>query len=1083
MTGRRLFVRLHMRTLILLGVLICLAIFHEYFTQNLGDGGKVIEIINKAGRQRMYCQRINFLAENLVHRGDTLGKKEMKDIINRVQSVHNELISIRESIIDKHELINKIDTLMYATPDTLDSHLTSFLSAAQTLSNAQTVSDKEKKVAEYLRNNANSALLIKLEKAVEIYTELLTARLSTIHWFDKYDLAIIIAIICIAWVFVVFPFNKELQEEMRKNEEIMPRLHLLSFVAEKTQNTVIITDVNGETLWVNSAFTELTGYTLEEMKGKRPGSVLMSEKTNKDVLAAINEAMEYKKPYNNEILNKTKDGREYWTQLHIDPIFDENNVLTGFLSVEFDITEHRAAEKKISTTAELLQQLMENIFIGVLVEDEKRTVTYVNSSLCTMFQLPLTTKEAIGDNCVHTIAQARILFGNPDTFMERINEILTNRTVVYDEQLSLSDGRFFERTYVPIQPYESVEWNMWLYRDITQRKVSEEALRKSEASLQKAHTIAKLASFETEADGVRDYWSSNPSVAFGFSEPLDMDGLNLKKLVSDDVYNEIVKAWSNAVLTHQPFDIDFPLKHDNGTIHYVRCIGEPVFDENGRYIKMLGIVQNITEEKRAEIEIVKAKEESERANRAKSAFLSSMTHELRTPLNAIIGFSQILQEDEAIPHKQRGFISAMYKSGQHLHAMINDVLDMSKIEADKLEFLYEPFSLDEIVDDLASIFSLKSAQKSISFYVIKDSVLPKYIVGDKKRLKQVCINLIGNSVKFTQKGFIEFSVKKISEYEHEESKAVEILFAVKDTGKGIPKDRLPTIFEPFSQVESLHSEGTGLGLAISSRIIRGMGGNITVMSEEDKGTEFAFTLRFKYYEKAKREAESEKHLIVSGIKNEHVPTVLLVDDIESNLLVHKALLRRVGFDCLMTQSATSAISIAKESKPDIIITDVMMAGKNGIQMVQEIRNEEWGRDIPIIALTANGRAYKKDEMLVQGFSEFIVKPFRMDELFKAIEHCSDIQFVWKSKIADEKIPLTQNEQIDAVMQFIDSLDNEMSTNIKEAIEFQYFDKIEQMLSAVPIQEKEKHQFAYEHLLHAAKEADFTMMIKLSEAMV
>jgi len=726
---------------------------------------------------------------------------------------------------------------------------------------------------------------------------------------------------------------------------------------------------------------------------------------------------------------------------------------------------------------------MENIFIGVLVEDERRNVTYANSSLCTMFQLPLSPKEVIGDNYVHTASQAKSLFGDSDKFMERIDEILNNRAVVYDEQLLLKDGRFFERTYVPIQPYKSAEWNMWLYRDITQRKLSEEALRKSESSLQKAHSIAKLASFETAADGKQDYWSSNPGIAFGYSDGLEMQGLNLKKLVSDAVYGEIVKSWSDSVISRQPFDIDFPIVHDDGTIHYVRCICEPIYDDNGRYIKMLGIVQNITENKRAELEILKAKEESERANRAKSAFLSSMTHELRTPLNAIIGFSQILQEDQAIPYKQREFISAMYKSGQHLHAMINDVLDMSKIEADKLEFLYEPLSLEDIVDDLISIFSLKSAQKNINFYVIKDSHLPKYIIGDKKRLKQVCINLIGNSVKFTQKGFIEFSVKKISDYELEDSRSVEILFTVKDTGKGIPIDRLPTIFEPFSQVESLHSEGTGLGLAISSRIIKGMGGNISVWSEVGKGTEFAFTLRFQYYDIGKTSVAAGVQRIVSGIKNEYKPTVLLVDDIESNLLVHKALLKRVGFECLMARSAATAITIAKEAKPDIIITDIMMADKNGIQMVQELRNEEWSKHIPIIALTANGRSYKKDEMLTKGFSEFIVKPFRMEELFNAIEHCSEIEFVWESKSDGEGIEHNQNEQIESVLQFIDSLDIEMSTDIKEAIESQYFDKLEQLLFAVPLNEREKYQTAYNYLLHAAKEANFTMMIKLTEAMV
>lgn len=1076
-------IRFHLRTLVMLCVFALVAVSYEYYTHSIRDDKSIATIINKAGKQRMYSQRIAFLADIVIRTHDSLAKKELMHAIDSMRSSHHQLLSIRNAIAKEYPGSEVIDSIYFKKPDTLDHHIITFIDATEKFVFLSESHMKEASVyAEYIRTNARGTLLNKLDKAVNTLSAVMTKNPEDVHWFDKFDLPMIVIVICVVWLLAVFPFNKKLTEEMKNTEDVLPRLHLLSFVAEKTQNTVIIANVNGEILWVNPAFTRLTGFTLDEVLGKRPGSLLFSKNTDEKVIAEIAEAMKNKMPYSNEILNITKDGREYWTQLHIDPIFDENNVHTGFLSVEFDITEHRAAEKKVSATAELLEQLMENILVGVLVEDEHRKVAYVNSSLCNIFQLTVSPKEVIGGDCVEGAERAKERFVNPEEFIIRINELIKNREAVFDELLMLSDGRFFERTYVPIEPNEGVEWSMWLYRDVTQRKLSEEALRKSESTLQRAHLIAKLASFETPADGKRDYWSSNPGIAFGFTEGVEFQNVNLKKLVTQDVFDKIVSAWMHAIKTGVTFDMEFPVVHPDGSVHYSRCIGEPVFDDKGTYVKMLGIVQDITEKKLAELETLKAKEESERANRAKSAFLSSMTHELRTPLNAIIGFSQILQQDTSIPQKQREFISAMYNSGQHLLVMINDVLDMSKIEADKLEFQNESLSLNELLDDMVAIFSLKAAQKNINFYVIRDTSLPKYVLGDKKRLKQVCINLIGNSVKFTQKGFIEFSIKKIIEIGEDEGTSVDVMFSVKDTGKGIPEERIPNIFEPFSQVEALHSEGTGLGLAISSRIVQEMGGTMSVKSEVGKGSEFSFSLRMPVIEKPLQMLSRSSDFVVTGLKGERKASVLLVDDIESNLLVHKALLRRVGFDCVMAQSADEAIAVAKSFSPDIIITDIMMPEKNGIELLKEIRSEEWGKRIPVIALTANAQAYNKDEMIAYGFNEFIVKPFRMEKLFESIEHCSDIRFQWEMRASSSEMSYSEGEQVEAVAEFIASLQPEVITKITEAIEYQFFDKIEKMLLELPLPETEKLKFGYEYLLHGAKDANFAMMIKLTEMM-
>lgn len=239
------------------------------------------------------------------------------------------------------------------------------------------------------------------------------------------------------------------------------------------------------------------------------------------------------------------------------------------------------------------------------------------------------------------------------------------------------------------------------------------------------------------------------------------------------------------------------------------------------------------------LQLENAREAADEANRTKSTFLSNMTHELRTPLNAILGFAQILSKDPIIPEKQKGFLEVMYRSGNHLLAMINDVLDISKIEVGRMDLHIEDFSIHDLFDDIYGMFLLRCKEKNLTINLNFDSSVPHFVRADAKHLRQVLINFVSNALKFTEKGGIFLSIEQISKENSEH-----LRFSVRDTGRGVPKDQQQIIFEPFRQVAGTYSEGTGLGLAISSRIVQLMGGEIIIESKVGIGSTFSFEIPF-----------------------------------------------------------------------------------------------------------------------------------------------------------------------------------------------------------------------------------------------
>ncbi len=420
------------------------------------------------------------------------------------------------------------------------------------------------------------------------------------------------------------------------------------------------------------------------------------------------------------------------------------------------------------------------------------------------------------------------------------------------------------------------------------------------------------------------------------------------------------------------------------------------------------ILRDISQQLMIEDALTGAKNSAESANALKSEFLANMSHELRTPLNAVLGFTQLLSTDKNLTEGQLEKIDIISRSGEHLLSLINDILDISKIEAGKLELHNTVFSLKQFIGDIREMFSLRCKKNGLSLYVEFAGDIPEMVRGDLGKLRQVIINLVGNAVKFTKEGGIGILVGVENG---------EIKFSVTDSGKGIPSNEIEMIMQPFTQSSVTDNEGgTGLGLAISSRFIQMMGGKLTVQSELGKGSTFTFSLFLP--ESHEKPAEAESEMVAIAVKKGAEVTALIVDDKELNRLVLKEMLVTAGFITIEVENGKIAVELARDIKPQIIFMDIKMPVMDGYEAMRLIKGNDANKSIRIFALTASAFTNDEEKILASGFDGFLAKPFKRSSLFGLIKEKSGIALEY------EKAPAAQS----TVVPEFDTLDFAYASN-------------------------------------------------------
>ena len=425
------------------------------------------------------------------------------------------------------------------------------------------------------------------------------------------------------------------------------------------------------------------------------------------------------------------------------------------------------------------------------------------------------------------------------------------------------------------------------------------------------------------------------------------------------------------------FVANYPLTIIDGELTDVLFNGSVYKDSSGNILGAVVVARDITEQKNIEKELIEAKIFAEDAMKSKQQFLSTMSHEIRTPMNAIIGFTKVMSKTD-MTAKQREYIEAMKISGDTLIALINDILDLAKVDAGKMTFEQTPFKIASSISAMLHLFETKIYEKNLIFIKEYDNKIPEILVGDQVRLHQIILNLVSNAIKFTTKGKITVSVYLLSEDEEK----VTIEFSVKDTGIGIPENRIQNIFENFEQESSGTSRlygGTGLGLTIVKQLVEAQGGSIKVKSKIGEGSTFSFILRF---QKAKSVTELETEIIELETEIKKIK-VLVVEDIALNQLLMRTLLDDFGFDYHIAENGKNAIAKLQTNHYDIILMDLQMPEMNGFEATEYIRNT-MNSKIPIIALTADVTTVDITKCKAVGMNDYISKPFDEKLLYSKI---------------------------------------------------------------------------------------------------
>jgi PAS domain S-box-containing protein len=508
------------------------------------------------------------------------------------------------------------------------------------------------------------------------------------------------------------------------------------------------------------------------------------------------------------------------------------------------------------------------------------------------------------------------------------------------------------------------------------------ASERSERRLNLALEIADLHVWELD-------FATQTMTTAGASETFFDGSLTNEEIAADtsitihpDDREAVRAAWVEALEADTPYHPEYRVNRRDGKEVWAACTARFVRDAQGQPVQLIGAMQNITARKQAEAELRHAKDEAEAANRAKSVFLATMSHEIRTPLNGVLGMAQAMAVDDLSP-SQRTRLETIRQSGETLLVILNDLLDLSKIEAGKLELEVADFPLGPLVDGVRATYSDLAARKGLRLLLDVDTDAAGLYRGDSTRLRQILFNLVSNALKFTQVGEVRLAVRRDADA---------LVCTVCDTGIGIPADRLPRLFNKFEQADVSTTRkfgGTGLGLAISRELAALMGGEIAVASRVGEGS--VFTLRLPLVR-----IGDETPAAPAGpapTLEPHGPLrVLAAEDNSVNQMVLRALLQQVGVEPEIVDDGAAAVAAWRAAEWDVILMDVQMPILDGPDATRAIRAAEAAsgrRRTPIIALTANAMAHQITEYGAAGMDGLIAKPIRVEELFTVLAAALD----------------------------------------------------------------------------------------------
>lgn len=528
--------------------------------------------------------------------------------------------------------------------------------------------------------------------------------------------------------------------------------------------------------------------------------------------------------------------------------------------------------------------------------------------------------------------------------------------------------------------------------DITELKNVEAALRESEARQARIIQASNDGIWEWYADRKGFHFSNRCWEHAGYDEKDDVviRGQNRLSVWRSHIHPQDLPKFDQTLADHMagraPFDIEYRIFGKDGDIRWIRARGRASFDTEGNPVRMSGTNMDITDIKRAEERVVQAKDAAEKANQAKSDFLSSMSHELRTPLNAILGYAQLFQYDDNLTDSQMDNAREIRKAGEHLLQLINDVLDLAKIESGRMTFSLEPVLVSRVVAECFTLIQPQADAGGIKLNADMKRLESTYVVADNTRLKQALLNLVSNAVKYNQVG----GEVVVSLSERDDNR---LRITVRDTGQGIPASRQHEVFQPFNRLNAEYSkvEGSGVGLVITKQLVEMMGGKLSFESTEGVGTEFWMDLPLS--------TEWNQDLVVNRRDHDQTAdqepetlvldeprTILYVEDNPSNIRLMQQILGRYPKLTLeVAEEAFLGIYKARSERPDVIILDINLPGMDGYEALSVLKRDPVTAEIPVVGLSANAMAYDVERGRKAGFFDYLTKPVEINHLVRTLK--------------------------------------------------------------------------------------------------
>lgn len=888
-------------------------------------------------------------------------------------------------------------------------------------------------------------------------------------------------------------YGRDITMQKRDRES----LKILSQIAEDNINAVIIADKEGKITWVNRSFVEMTGYSLEESIGKKPGNLLQGPETDKKTIDYLRQQIAKGEPFNTEIINYSKGGSKYWLRLQGQPIKNERGELTGFFALEENITREKESESRFREALENISDnvwehdfktgktyfsKVENEFLGyrtdqlsnnqelwlsnVLEEDRHLLIENYNKYRKTEIDShSLEYRIRHRDGSIRWVLDRGVVIqkdkeGKPQRITGTHTDITERKTA---EQRLESQRKFYEdilnnmpsdiavfnskHEYLFVNPkgIKDSDLRKWiigktdedycLYRnkplsiaesrskifnkviesrlpseweekfitpegkeeyilrrlfpvidhkgnvsivigyglDITERKIYEEALRINEERYRGIIANMNLGLMEMNTEG---------KIVFANQTLLKMTGLNEDSIKGYDSYKFLTaeslidvqqKMKSRAEGVSEAYEVQISINENKG---WWFVSAAPKYSSTGEHIGSIVICLDITNQKKLESELIKSSEQAEQLAKAKEIFLANMSHEIRTPLNAIIGMIRELGKTK-LSKEQLRLLHYASKSSSHLLSLLNNILDISRINSGNFQIENVPFSLSRLLVDVESIMKPMATEKKLNFKcdIVNSSI--DYI-GDPSRLRQVLVNIVGNAIKFTERGGVSIQTNIGILSESTDLISIEIT----DTGVGMEEAFLKHIFESFTQESaSTHQTfgGSGLGMAISKQLINLMGGEIAVESKKGIGSTFKISIELlKHTTQTGQNIEyDEVNISLAGRR------VLLVEDNEMNRVVVSQILRQYEIIQEDAYNGAEALDKLQINQYDLILMDLNMPIMDGYQCTIEFR--KINNTTPIIALTANAFKAEIDRALAIGMNDYVSKPIDDIVLIKTMK--------------------------------------------------------------------------------------------------